>query len=157
MRKSVSHFLQGIIQRSRNLKVLWESMELISFLFYSTYFWKTPGKVYEDDDFSPNFLEEPKGIEYTNERTVIIPMWHSKSNLRPHNLHSLQKCDMDSHENSMPFPVINRRQFGPKWHNIPWLFHVIYPGFICCPCKNMTWILHKSKSWNFPWHLLRNW
>ena len=28
-------------------------------------------------------------------------------------------------------------------------FHVIYPGFICFPCWNMTWILDKFKSWNF--------
>ena len=29
------------------------------------------------------------------------------------------------------------------------LFHVIYPGMICFPCSNMTWILDKFKSWNF--------
>ena len=28
-------------------------------------------------------------------------------------------------------------------------FHVIHPGFICCPCWNMTWVLDKFKSWNF--------
>ena len=28
----------------------------------------------------------------------------------------------------------------PNWHQIPWVFHVIYPGVICFLCKNMTWI-----------------
>ena len=45
----------------------------------------------------------------------------------------------------------NRRQFGwfRNWHQIPWQFHVIYTGFICFACSNMTWILEKFKSWNF--------
>ena len=38
---------------------------------------------------------------------------------------------------------------GPNWHLIPWPFHVMYPGFICCPCWDMTWILVKFRSWNF--------
>ena len=33
---------------------------------------------------------------------------------------------------------------------MPWLFHVIYPGFICLSiCPNTTWILQKFNSWNF--------
>ena len=35
------------------------------------------------------------------------------------------------------------------WGQIPWGFHVIYPGFISFPCSNMTWILDKFKSGNF--------
>ena len=36
-------------------------------------------------------------------------------------------------------------------------FHVIYPGFICFPCWNMTWILHftQDQVMEFPWHLPR--
>ena len=56
-----------------------------------------------------------------------------------------KKCDEDSHGNSISFSVTNPQQFGTKYHQIPWLFHVIYPGFICFPCWNMTWI-----SGNFP-------
>ena len=48
------------------------------------------------------------------------------------------------------FSVPNRRQFGRNWQQAPRLFHVMYPGFICFPCWNMTWILEKFKSWNFP-------
>ena len=40
-------------------------------------------------------------------------------------------------------------QFGPNWHQIPWLFHVIYPGYICFPCSNIIWALDKFSSWNF--------
>ena len=47
------------------------------------------------------------------------------------------------------FNITNRWQFGPNWHQIPWLFHIIYAGFICFPCSNLTWILDKFKSWNF--------
>ena len=54
-----------------------------------------------------------------------------------------------SHRNSISFLVTNRWQFGPNPLQIPWLFHVIYPCFICLPCRNMTWILEKVKSWNF--------
>ena len=57
--------------------------------------------------------------------------------------------DMAFHGNSMSFHVTNKWQFGPNWYQIPWLFHVIYPGLICFPCWNMTWILDKSKPWNF--------
>ena len=35
-------------------------------------------------------------------------------------------------------PVTNWRQFGPNLHQIPWLFHVIYTGFICFPYA-LTW------------------
>ena len=48
--------------------------------------------------------------------------------------------------------VISRHkstEFGPDPHQIPWPFHVIYPGFICFPCWNMTWILDKFKSLTF--------
>ena len=35
-------------------------------------------------------------------------------------------------------------------------FDVIYPGLICFPCWNMTWILGKFKSWNFHGICLEN-
>ena len=57
----------------------------------------------------------------------------------------------------MEIHVTNWRLFGPNPHQIPWVFHVLYPGFICFPCWNMTWILDKFKSWGFPLHLLRKW
>ena len=44
----------------------------------------------------------------------------------------------------MSFHVTNRWQFGRNCHKIPWLFHVIYPGFTCFPCKTMIWILERS-------------
>ena len=59
-----------------------------------------------------------------------------------------KKCDMDSHGSSMSFYVTNRRQFGPNPHQIPWLFHVIYTGFVCFLCIKMAWMLDKLKSWN---------
>jgi len=39
-----------------------------------------------------------------------------------------KKFDRDSHRNSVPFLVTNRRKFGTNPHQIPWPFHVIYPG-----------------------------
>ena len=73
-----------------------------------------------------------------------------------------KKYDIASHGNSMPFPITNRHKSqpsGPNPHQIPWLFHVIYPGFICFSCRNMTWILDKFKVqvMEFPWHLPRKW
>ena len=60
------------------------------------------------------------------------------------------------------FHVTSRHKSTGIWSNLtpmPWLFHVIYPGFICFLCWNMTWILDMFKSWNVhdPWHLLRKW
>ena len=49
-----------------------------------------------------------------------------------------EKWDMNSHGNSMSFYVTSQRHFGQNWHQIPWLFHVSYPGFICLPCAK-TW------------------
>ena len=42
-------------------------------------------------------------------------------------------------------------QIHTKFHDYSMSFiqNIQYPGFICCPCKNMTWILDKFKSWNF--------
>ena len=46
---------------------------------------------------------------------------------------------MDSHANSVSFHVTNRRQSGRNLHKNPWLFHIIYLGFICFACsKNLT-------------------
>ena len=58
------------------------------------------------------------------------------------------------HGFSWKFHVISHRHKSKvvchqNWHKIQWLFHVIYPGFTCSPCWNMTWILDKAKSWNF--------
>ena len=50
------------------------------------------------------------------------------------------KCDIDSHGNygnSMSFHVTNQRQCGRNPHQIPWLFHVIYPGLFVFHAK--TW------------------
>ena len=44
----------------------------------------------------------------------------------------------------------------PNPHQIPWPFNVIYPGFICFACSNMTWIFCKFKM-KFPWYLRRKW
>ena len=60
-----------------------------------------------------------------------------------------KKYDRDSHGNSMSFSVNNQPQFSRLWHQIPWLFHVIYPHFIWIPWTNMTYILDKFRSWNF--------
>lgn len=60
-----------------------------------------------------------------------------------------QKCDVDSHGNSISFHITNRRQFGRNRHLFPWRVHVIYPAIICSPCRHMTWILNKGKSWYF--------
>ena len=60
---------------------------------------------------------------------------------------------MDSHGIFISFLVTDRWQLGPNWRQNPWLFHVIYPGSICSPCRNMTWIYCNFKSWN----LLRKW
>jgi len=49
-----------------------------------------------------------------------------------------KKCDMDSHGNSMLFHVPNRWQLGPNPQQIPCLFHVIYPGFICYSYSKLT-------------------
>ena len=53
-----------------------------------------------------------------------------------------KKYDMDSLGNSMSFHVTDRRQFGPNGYRIPWLFHVIYLGFICFPY---------AQTWNSIW------
>ena len=66
-----------------------------------------------------------------------------------------KKCDTDSLVNSISFYVTNWLQFGPNSHRIAWLFHVIYPGFICFPClleHDMDFI----EVW-FPWHLSIKW
>ena len=36
-------------------------------------------------------------------------------------------------------------RFGPNRDQILWIFHVIFPCFICSPCWNMTWILASSR------------
>ena len=67
---------------------------------------------------------------------------------------------MDSHGNSLSFHVCHKSKtvFGHNPHRMPWLFHVIYPGFICFTWKNMTRILDKFKSRNeFSQHLPRKW
>ena len=48
-------------------------------------------------------------------------------------------------------------RFGPNPYQIPWLFHVICPGFIYFPWKNMIWIFGQVQVMEFPWHLLRKW
>ena len=90
--------------------------------------------------------------------------WHGfwTRTLQYINLHTpCKKCGLDSHLNFVPFHITNRRQFGwfRNWHQIPWLFHVIHPGFIRFPCKNMTWIMDygQIQVMEFPWHLPRKW
>ena len=65
---------------------------------------------------------------------------------------------MDSHGNSMAFYVTNRRhlviEIDTKYHD-PWLFHVIYPGFIFLRMLKHDKDFEQVQVMEFPWHLLR--
>ena len=49
------------------------------------------------------------------------------------------------HGDSWTFHIISYHKspavFRQNPHQIPWRFYVIYPGCICLPCSNFTWIL----------------
>ena len=91
----------------------------------------------------------------TSSKSKPKPKFEADSNSKsesefaaPKTAYPCKKCDRDSHGNSMSFSVPNRQPSGRNWHQILWLFHVVYPGSLCFSCSNMTWILDKFKSWN---------
>ena len=57
----------------------------------------------------------------------------------------------------MSFLVTNRREFGPNPHQIPWRFHVIYPGFLFLPMLEHDMDFGWVQVMEFPWHLPRKW
>ena len=117
--------------------------------------WKLSTKCYEEK--TPFSTHPPFSFEWKlNFPKVTNPLfWDGKfcpglrnfSHVYDHNNHN-NNANKNIH-NREPSTTFIRMPFGPNRQQIPWRFHVIYPGFICFPCPITTWTLDEFKSWNF--------
>ena len=93
-------------------------------------------------------------------RATVIPLLSNTRTWKFRAIVTLMVLKLDSNKNmsrewglfteiSLSFHTTNRRQFGPNWHQNPWLFHVIYSRFILILCLRLTWNLYKFNLWNF--------